>query len=94
MAKHAHIAVVGGGILRLAHAIIFARRGHPVVLFERGLTATGASIRNLGVIWPIDQPAGENALHRIAQSIQRLTSKTAAMDDRHHANPRFERTVL
>jgi FAD dependent oxidoreductase TIGR03364 len=64
MTKHAHIAVVGGGILGLAHAIIFARRGHRVVLFERGLAATGASVRNFGMIWPIGQPAGE--MHCIA----------------------------
>jgi len=63
-AERADIAVIGGGILGLAHAYVLARKGKQVVLFERGRRATGASIRNFGMIWPIGQPAGP--MHGIA----------------------------
>lgn len=64
MKRRADIAVVGGGILGLAHAFVVARRGKRVVLFERGFRASGASVRNFGMIWPIGQPAGE--MHQMA----------------------------
>jgi FAD dependent oxidoreductase TIGR03364 len=64
MDRRADVAIVGGGILGLAHAFVLARLGRRVVLFERGPSATGASIRNFGMIWPIGQPAGE--MHEIA----------------------------
>jgi FAD dependent oxidoreductase TIGR03364 len=62
--NRAEIAVVGGGILGLAHAYVLARRGRKVVVFERAPEARGASVRNFGMIWPIGQPAGE--MHALA----------------------------
>ena len=64
MVRRADVAIVVGGILGLAHAHAIARAGKHVVLFETNSRASGASIRNRGMIWPIVQPAGE--MHALA----------------------------
>lgn len=55
----ADLAIIGGGIIGVAHAWHALRRGLKVVLFEREQMAIGASVRNFGMIWPIGQAPGE-----------------------------------
>lgn len=70
--------VIGAGIVGLATARALAIRGYQVTVFERNGKATGASIRNFGMIWPIGQPKGkllERAM--VSKSIWKQIAKEA-----------------
>src|SRR5690606_31388054 len=63
----ADVAIVGAGIMGLAHAYMALKKGYRVVLFERDAYAVGASIRNFGLVWPIGQQPGRG-LERVLRS--------------------------
>ncbi len=52
------LAVVGAGILGLAHALAAARRGLKVIVIDKDEQANGASIRNFGFITVTGQERG------------------------------------
>ena len=60
MDRSADIAIVGAGIVGLAHAYMALQKGYRVVLFEREQFASGASVRNFGLLWPIGQTPGSD----------------------------------
>ena len=59
MARGFDLAVVGSGVLGLAHAWAAARLGKRVVVIERDTRANGASIRNFGFITVTGQQGGD-----------------------------------
>ena len=56
------VAIVGAGIAGLAHAYIAAKLGKSVLVLEKSSKASGASIRNFGMIWPVGQPASSREI--------------------------------
>ena len=53
------LAVVGAGIVGLAHALAAARQGLRVVVLDREAVSIGASVRNFGFVTVTGQAAGE-----------------------------------
>lgn len=64
------VGIVGAGIVGLAYAAAAADRGHRVTLLESDGAASGASVRNFGMLWPIGQaltPFYDAALRSLAR---------------------------
>lgn len=57
------VAVVGAGILGLAHAYAAARRGLRVIVIDRDAQANSASIRNFGLVVVSGQEPGRSRTH-------------------------------
>ena len=53
------LAIVGAGIVGLAHAYAAARRGRKVIVIDRDAQANGASVRNFGFVTVTGQGAGD-----------------------------------
>lgn len=65
--KRYDLAVVGAGIVGLAHALAAARLGLSVVVVDRDHQANGASVRNFGFVTVTGQQRGE-CWHRARRS--------------------------
>ena len=69
------VLIIGAGIVGLAMARAFARRGYKVTVLERSAKASGASVRNFGMVWPIGQPKGN--LYQRALMSRHIWEETA-----------------
>ena len=58
VAKNYDIAIIGGGIMGLAHAIHAVRAGLKTAVFERDAKGQGASMRNFGMLAIVAQAPG------------------------------------
>ena len=71
------VAIVGAGIIGLAHALAAANRGKRVVVIERDPRADGASIRNFGFITVTGQERGES--WRLARATRDIWAEIAPL---------------
>lgn len=74
-AKVFDLAVVGSGVVGLAHAYMAARTGKRVAVVERDIRPNGASIRNFGFITVTGQERGE--IWRLARRTRDVWAEVA-----------------
>ena len=74
------LAVIGGGVIGLAHAYVAARAGQRVAVIERDVRANGASIRNFGFVTVTGQERGDSwALARRTRDVWAEVAARAAI---------------
>src|SRR5215472_3068535 len=73
------LAVIGGGIIGLAHAYIAAKAGKRVAVIEKDVRANGASIRNFGFITVTGQERGDS--WRLARRTRDVWAEVAPKAD-------------
>jgi FAD dependent oxidoreductase TIGR03364 len=75
------LAVVGAGIVGLAHALAAAKRGKKVVVIDRDAQANGASVRNFGFVTITGQQAGDCwTMARRARTVWAEAAESAGID--------------
>lgn len=85
MTKSYDLAVIGGGVIGLAHAYIAARAGQKVIVIERDPRANGASIRNFGFVTVSGQERGDSwTLARRTRDIWSDIAVQAGIPIAHH----------
>ncbi|MDH5454035.1 MAG: FAD-dependent oxidoreductase, partial [Paracoccaceae bacterium] len=57
---HFDLAIVGAGIIGLAHALAAVRIGKKVIVIDRDAVAKGASVRNFGFVTVSGQQSGQS----------------------------------
>ncbi|MBP1858005.1 TIGR03364 family FAD-dependent oxidoreductase [Rhizobium herbae] len=74
------LAIVGAGIVGLAHAYAAAKRGKRVIIIDRDAQANGASVRNFGFVTVTGQGAGDCwAMARRARDVWAETADRAGI---------------
>lgn len=76
MKKQFDVAVVGAGMLGVAHALAAAKAGCSVVMFDRSEQAHGATVRNFGQVLVTGQSPGD--MHGLAVRTRELWLELAS----------------
>ncbi|KQR53409.1 oxidoreductase [Leifsonia sp. Leaf336] len=69
MGRHYDLAIVGGGIVGLGHAVAALRRGLTVAVVDRASSVNGASIRNFGHLGITGQEGEARAYAELAREL-------------------------
>ena len=85
MSEHYDCAIVGAGIVGLAHALTASRAGLRTIVIDRDARAVGASIRNFGFVTVTGQEAGDCWRRaRRSRDVWAEVAPQAGIDVHHH----------